>query len=92
MPTVAIVENLAYMRCSSGEEVYPFGKPGLLSAELETRLPSCRAPTLTLPISQAVTEGNNEVPPPLRPALPPPLVTTLPLASPHSTGFRSHRP
>lgn len=75
VPTLAVVENLAYLPVGEGVEdglegsgggvrgvVYPFGKPGRHLTELAVALPSCDAADLglRLPVSEALSTANED--------------------------------
>lgn len=61
VPTLAVVENLAYLPLPSGSEVlHPFGSPGRHLSELAAAIPSCQLEDLgmQLPVSDALNASS----------------------------------
>ena len=58
VPTLAVVENLAYIDAPPAPRIFPFGEPGKHMSELRAKVPSCKAASSELPLSQAVGGAN----------------------------------
>jgi len=62
VPTLAVVENMAYFKCEGGAKHYPFGK-GLdiefLASKIMTENTSNQPPIIQLPISELTNSSND---------------------------------
>jgi len=58
VPTLAVIENFAYLDLPSGDRIHPFGMPGRHKQSLQEALPNCRDEDLDgqLPISDIVRD------------------------------------
>ena len=53
VPTLAVVENLAYIDAPPAPRIYPFGEPGAHVRELREKVPSCKGQSVSVPNSSS---------------------------------------